>query len=758
MTAPRIANARLADAAHSAPCTAAAERELALSALHSIPASCDRDTWIRVGMSAKSAGLTFDEFNDWSASAENYGGLRETLSVWNGFRIAGGITVATLFHVAHEHGWSAGAAGKSVERRVSTPVRVASLKPIPNDAPPLPSKHPQHGPPSYVWTYRNAEGRTLFHVCRFDNGYDRKVFVPLTFDGANWLWKGLDAPRPLYGLDRLAASPDATVIVCEGEKAADAASALMPDAVAITSPNGAQSARKADWMPLAGRRVILWPDFDRPGETFARIVAELIAEAGATLVGVIDVLALTDDRCLPDGWDAADALSNGMAPYSCDALPLLHQEDRTTSSQPPYPLDQPLDNPESIYHPLQMDWKKVGATGEVTFFKAKGTSENLARLIRPYGVRVRYNEMSRDVEISINGKLPNGDLARGANLSVIEDLCRINGYPYSAAAGHLDTLAAKDAYNPAMDWIKSRAWDGGEHIRALFDCLTLADASQTEISWTLFRKWFLGAVALLSGKTRKFEHVLVLVDPHGGIGKTRYFNTLCPKEFQADGVTLNPDDKDSVLHVASKWLVELGEIGATFNKSDIESLKAFLSRDVDELRPAYARVANRYRRLTAFFGSVNNVQFLVDDTNNRRFWPLQLSGVTYQHHIDVQQAWAEALHRIEVGESWHLNAEENRAIGEHNEGFRSKDRIEECILTMYDSTATPSRHLSASQVLDEIGVLGANLRDMRRAGTILRKRFKHAKRNNVVMYHMPPLLSRARHPMPVRNDYADGPL
>ena len=56
----------------------------------------------------------------------------------------------------------------------------------------------------------------------------------------------MDTPRPLYGLDRLAARPDAPVIVCEGEKAADAAERLFPEYVAVTSPNGAGSPHCAD--------------------------------------------------------------------------------------------------------------------------------------------------------------------------------------------------------------------------------------------------------------------------------------------------------------------------------------------------------------------------------------------------------------------------------------------------------------------------------------------------------------------------------
>ncbi|ENN3349208.1 hypothetical protein AB9N91_004349 [Salmonella enterica] len=421
------------------------------------------------------------------------------------------------------------------------------------------------------------------------------------------------------------------------------------------------------------------------------------------------------------------------------------------------PLDRPLPIPGDIYHQDHIEWKRDKVTQEWVFHKAKGTAENLSRLLKAYGVRVRYNELSRDVEISVNGNLPTGDLARNVSLSKIEDICRINDYPYTAAASHLDNLASADSYNPALEWVKSRPWDGSSRLRELFDCLTLADQDKTEISWTLFRKWFFGAVALLSGKTNKFEHVLILVDPMGGLGKTRFFNTLCPKDFQADGVTLNPDDKDSVLQVVSKWLVELGEIGATFSKSDIESLKAFLSKDKDELRPAYARAANRYQRRTAFFGSVNNVQFLMDDTNNRRFWPIQVAAVNYQHKIDVQQVWAEALARINAGETWHLDQEENRVIGEHNDAFRSKDRIEEMILSMYDPNAIRSRFISASDVLAEIGVLSPKQTDTRKASALLRKMFPNKVSRGLTVYHMP-MAKASRHLVPVEAGYKSGPF
>jgi uncharacterized protein (DUF927 family) len=121
----------------------------------------------------------------------------------------------------------------------------------------------------------------------------------------------------LYGLDRLAARPNAPALLCEGEKAADAAGALFPAAVPIASMNGAQSPNKSDWSSLSGRSVLIWPDHDDPGAKYADAAARLALAAGARSVGILDLASIAIDpaagepRELPRGWDAADALTDG---------------------------------------------------------------------------------------------------------------------------------------------------------------------------------------------------------------------------------------------------------------------------------------------------------------------------------------------------------------------------------------------------------------------------------------------------------------
>jgi putative DNA primase/helicase len=191
--------------------------------------------------------------------------------------------------------------------------------PVPADAPPMPDAHVKLGRPTQRWLYCDPAGAVLFLILRFDKIDGGKEFWPLTLwrwaQGLQWRWKSVPTPRPLYGLDALAARPDAAVLVCEGEKSADAGAQIFPKSVAVTSPGGANAADKANWSVLRGRKVLIWPDADKPGRDYA-------AKVGATLatldcdVSIIDAGTLARTAAdggtrVPskEGWDAADAIA-----------------------------------------------------------------------------------------------------------------------------------------------------------------------------------------------------------------------------------------------------------------------------------------------------------------------------------------------------------------------------------------------------------------------------------------------------------------
>ncbi|HTT80187.1 MAG TPA: hypothetical protein VMF86_10955, partial [Stellaceae bacterium] len=195
------------------------------------------------------------------------------------------------------------------------------ILPVPDDAPAPPERHPKLGAPSHRWAYRDAAGRLLYYRWRFAVKGGGKDYQPLSYAehkrfGRQWRWLAPWRPRPRYGLDRMAARPAAPVVVCEGEKAADAAAALLPDYVAITSPDGSKNAKAADWSALARRSVTIWPDADEPGAAYAGDVLDMLGKLSPTPA----VEIVKPPAGVGEGWDAADALAEGWTGERAAAL------------------------------------------------------------------------------------------------------------------------------------------------------------------------------------------------------------------------------------------------------------------------------------------------------------------------------------------------------------------------------------------------------------------------------------------------------
>ena len=171
-------------------------------------------------------------------------------------------------------------------------------------------------PPNATWPYGDEQGAAQFHVCRWNKPNGEKDIRPLSWCAGNgWRFAHWPDARPVYSLDRIAAQPEASIVVCEGEKAADAAARVFPKSIATTSSGGAQAAHKSDWAPLAGRRVLIWPDNDEAGGKYALEVAAILAALECD-VSIVDAAALAainpkgGKRTPMIGYDAADALAD----------------------------------------------------------------------------------------------------------------------------------------------------------------------------------------------------------------------------------------------------------------------------------------------------------------------------------------------------------------------------------------------------------------------------------------------------------------
>lgn len=165
--------------------------------------------------------------------------------------------------------------------------------------------HYRHGTPSKVWTYYGKDCQPIGYVCRFDLP-DGKEVLPYTYntDGTRkeWRWQGFDAPRPLYNLHAIEAHPNATILLVEGEKSADAAQAhLDPGRVVVSTwPGGSMAISHIDWSPIHGRKVLMWADNDVQGIS-AMLHIRQLNKGKFTLNKLVPL-----DATLPKGWDCAD--------------------------------------------------------------------------------------------------------------------------------------------------------------------------------------------------------------------------------------------------------------------------------------------------------------------------------------------------------------------------------------------------------------------------------------------------------------------
>ena len=180
-------------------------------------------------------------------------------------------------------------------------------------------------------TYRDADGQPIYYKFRLKHSDGTaapegpKVVRPMRLNGAGYV---LGEPKfsngkPLYGLHLIAADPNARIWVVEGEKAADALTKL---AHSQSRSGGADSAKAADWKPLAGRNCILWADNDDAGRAYMGDVAALLIPLDCKLSAVnVDAMGL------PAKGDAADWLASRpeTSLHDLDALP--KQEPSTTA-------------------------------------------------------------------------------------------------------------------------------------------------------------------------------------------------------------------------------------------------------------------------------------------------------------------------------------------------------------------------------------------------------------------------------------------
>ena len=286
----------------------------------------------------------------------------------------------------------------------------------------------------------------------------------------------------------------------------------------------------------------------------------------------------------------------------------------------------------------------------------------------------------------------------------------------------LVAVAAERAYHPVKEYLNQLpAWDGIKRVDMLLT--VYLGAEDSEYTRAVIRKTLTAAVARIYHPGMKFDSVLILNGPQG-IGKSTLFAKLAGAWF-SDSLTLTEmRDKSGAEKLQGYWILELGEL-AGMKKTDVETVKSFLSRVDDKYRASYGINVESHPRQCVIVGSTNTENgFLRDITGNRRFWPVKVNGQgirkPWQIAADeVVQIWAEAMSAWRDGEKLYLEGGAAAlAVSEQVEAMETDDR--EGLVRTYLDTLLPE-NWDAMSLYDRRNFLSGNeFGSMKRAGTVCR--------------------------------------
>ncbi len=490
-------------------------------------------------------------------------------------------------------------------------------------------RHSKLGIPSQIWRYTDE-----YYVYRFETKDSGKEFRPVSWDGEKWLWRDPKGKLPLYHLDQLKAQATAQVTICEGEKAADAATRFFPNYVTTTTAHGSKSPQRTDFSPLKERAILIWPDNDAAGKKYAQAVARLALKAGATRVHILQIPAH-----LPNKWDAANA--NGEDISGWQWIEVKSQFEKVIDS----------------------NWEatlKENQHGTVV-----NTKVNIRTILTNHadwqGV-IGYNQFSKHVNKHKSPPYPhspNNGLGEWTDADN-EMLSMWLGENYEIEPGTdrlqslIVAISMQNPFHPVREYLEQchAKWQraGSPCGYATMWVERYLGAKESPATRLFEKTWLISAVARIYEPGCKADNVLIL-EGDQGLLKSTALAILGGCWFSDTNIDFA--DKDSLMLIHESWIIEMPELDK-FKKADSDRAKSFFARCEDKYRAPYGHNLITMKRQCVFAGTTNTTDYLKDSTGNRRYMPIECLK---RLDIDALKAardliWGEAVEMYKKGEKW----------------------------------------------------------------------------------------------------------
>ena len=310
-----------------------------------------------------------------------------------------------------------------------------------------------------------------------------------------------------------------------------------------------------------------------------------------------------------------------------------------------------------------------------------------------YRGSLAYNELRRRItRVSDSGDVLDVDDSRIRHY--LERKYEVVGKPKIDDA--MLIVAYENAYNPVKDYLEQLPqWDKQERLDTLL--IEYQGAEDCKYTREVTRKAFVACVARIFNPGVKFDYVLTMVGVEG-TGKSTLLRYMGRDWFSDSFSTVI--GKEAIEQILGFWILEMAELTG-LRKAEVEQVKHFITKEDDTFRQAYGHHTETFKRMCVFFGSTNTATFLASLDGNRRFWPVPTMVTRPTKNIfkdlkgNVDQLWAEAIHRYKAGEKLYLDKDvEAMAIKKQEEHTKGDDRTG--IVIEYLDTLIPEDYYERS--------------------------------------------------------------
>jgi hypothetical protein len=252
-------------------------------------------------------------------------------------------------------------------------------------------------------------------------------------------------------------------------------------------------------------------------------------------------------------------------------------------------------------------------------------------------------------------------------------------------------------------------WDGQDYIRELSVSVMVKGGIEKQMLFEAYlRRWLVAMVASWLDEDEVNQAVLVFIGEQGS-GKTTWFSHLLPPELRCYfriKVNASQVSKDDLISLSQFGLVCYEELDV-MRPSQVNTMKSVVTMpSIDERKP-YGRYSEHMPHVASFCGTGNNVQFLTDQTGNRRWLPFHVDSIDNprDHPFNYEGIYAQAYALYRQGFRHYFTKAEEEVLREHNKTFEMPQPEQEAISMHFRQPREDEKgeFYSATEILGRIG-------------------------------------------------------